>query len=158
MKKLLLLAFTIFFFSSCASNSAYRYFDKTNMDTEILQNTKKADIIKNQEPKVIFLATYLNNVKKYKKLENDTFIINIFFTGINDSQDIQKNNYTLSLNGKKAINMVKLDKTNKEYKNFFLKNTWGKYYLVEFKTFKKNDKLTLKLSDNTSFAKLVFER
>ena len=48
MKKgLFLVAISILFVACTPKNSAFRYFDKGDIETNAVRNTKKADIIKN---------------------------------------------------------------------------------------------------------------
>ena len=66
-KILFLLFISLFFFVSCGEkNNAFRYFEKDDMEIKSVQYTKKADIVKDKEVDVIFVATYLNKVDKEK--------------------------------------------------------------------------------------------
>ena len=160
MYKILPLLFISLLFISCTSkNSALKYFKKDEIRAKAIQNTKKTDILKNNEPELIFWATYINNVdrKKYD-LEKETFLVSIYFVNA-QTQDLFENSYNLSLNSQKYLSIKKLDKDDKNYANLMLKNNWGNYYLVEFKKQKDIYDLKLKLfNQNSSWAQLEFEK
>lgn len=155
MYKILFLIVLALFFTSCSSkNSAFRYFDKSDVQAKAIQSSKKIDIIKNNEPEVVFRATYLNDIEKNKE---NIFIISAFFVN-SQTQDIEQNGYKLWLNSQEPKSMEKIDKSDSKYKDFILKNSWANFYLVKFPLEKKVYNLNLKLSDGSSTAVLKFER
>ena len=82
MYKILFLLFISLFFVSCGEkNNAFRYFEKDDMEIKSVQYTKKADIVKDKEVDVIFVATYLNKVDKEKfGLNEDSFLVSLYFS------------------------------------------------------------------------------
>ena len=67
MFKILIFLFISLFLVSCTSkNNAFRYFDKAELEAKGIKATKKADIVKDKEVNVIFMATYLNQVDNMK--------------------------------------------------------------------------------------------
>lgn len=154
MYKSILLAAVSTIFVGCSSTSALAYFKADEQKARAVQHTKKADIIKNDEQKVLFWATYLNNIKK---LENETFIITTYFID-EKNQDFKTYNYDLKLNEKfKAISFEEI-KENSKYSSILESRAWGKHYLVKFETLKKETNLTLELSDSATKAQLKFEK
>lgn len=149
MLKILLLSLLSTFFVACSSTTALEYFKKDELEARVIQYSKKADIVYNNEQKVLFWATYLNNIKN-KEYKNDTFIISVYFT---DSQnhDLKENDYLLSLNNNKPISIKEIHKNDKEY-NKLIVAKWGKHYLVEFKELNRVYNLKLKL-EKPNYAK-----
>ncbi|PUE64072.1 hypothetical protein [Arcobacter caeni] len=159
MYKILLLMFISLFFVSCSSkNNAFKYFEKDEIETKGVQYTKKTDILKDNEVDVIFWATYLNKVdKKISDTNEELFLVSVYFTN-KESQDIFENNYSFLLNEIEPTSFEKVDKDNENFKSLMLKNNWGKYYLVKFKS-QDVYNLTIKLKNEaSSSAQLSFEK
>lgn len=157
MYKVLLFSIISLVFVGCTNkNSAFRYFEDTKTQTNLVQNTKKTDIFVDGEPKVLFWASYLNNLQKFKKLDNDTFLITIYFTNAN-TQDINENSYELFLNDISNISITKVDSSNEIYGPFLVKNKWANSYVVEFKK-SLNSPLVLNLTNGINQAQLEFEK
>ena len=158
MFKLLLFLLVSLSFVSCTNkNNAFKYFEKANIQSQTIQNTKKTDILLKGEPKVLFWATYLNNIEKFENLKKETFIVTVYFTDAS-SQDIVENNYKVMLNGKDTLTSIKIDKDNLEYKEMLVSNSWANHYLVEFDEIKDVYNLNLKLTNGSSQAQLKFEK
>ena len=159
MYKILFLIFISLFFVSCGlKNNAFRYFEKDEIETKGVQYTKKTDILKDNEVDVIFWATYLNKVdKKISDTNEELFLVSVYFTN-KESQDIFENNYSFLLNEIEPTSFEKVDKDNENFKSLMLKNNWGKYYLVKFKS-QDVYNLTIKLKNEaSSSAQLSFEK
>lgn len=151
--------FISLFFVSCSSkNNAFKYFEKDEIETKGVQYTKKTDILKDNEVDVIFWATYLNKVdKKISDTNEELFLVSVYFTN-KESQDIFENNYSFLLNEIEPTSFEKVDKDNENFKSLMLKNNWGKYYLVKFKS-QDVYNLTIKLKNQaSSSAQLSFEK
>lgn len=159
MYKILFLLFISLFFVSCGEkNNAFRYFEKDDMEIKSVQYTKKADIVKDKEVDVIFVATYLNKVDKEKfGLNEDSFLVSLYFSN-KDSQDIFENGYSLTLNNTAVIFSEKIEKNDERFKSLMLKNSWGTTYFVKFNP-QNSSNLSLSLKNDTSNkAQLNFEK
>lgn len=159
MYKIFFLLFISLFFVSCGEkNNAFRYFEKDDMEIKSVQYTKKADIVKDKEVDVIFVATYLNKVDKEKfGLNEDSFLVSLYFSN-KDSQDIFENGYSLTLNNTAVIFSEKIEKNDERFKSLMLKNSWGTTYFVKFNP-QNSSNLSLSLKDDTSNkAQLNFEK
>ncbi len=159
MYKILFLLFISLFFVSCGEkNNAFRYFEKDDMEIKSVQYTKKADIVKDKEVDVIFVATYLNKVDKEKfGLNEDSFLVSLYFSN-KDSQEISENGYSLTLNNTAVIFSEKIEKNDERFKSLMLKNSWGTTYFVKFNP-QNSSNLSLSLKNDTSNkAQLNFEK
>ena len=145
MYKFLLLASIPLIFPACSSNSALTYFKKDALETRAIQYTKKTDLLYKNEVEVLFISTYLNNIKENLSTKNNMFIVSIYFVNAK-SQDLIQNNYSLTLNKRRPIKIEELKKDDKTYKNLMKRNIWAKSYLVEFPEVKDKYNLTLTLS------------
>lgn len=157
MYKTLSLSILSTIFIGCSSTTALKHFDKSEIETKAMQYTKKADVIINNEQKVLLWATYLNNtnIKEFES-KDEVFITSLYFVE-SDTQDIKENGYSFLLNEQKTKSIEEISPNDKLYKEILSKNTWGKYYLVKFHQLKHSEKLTLTLSnDSANSAKLVF--
>lgn len=150
MYKILFLLFISLFFVSCGEkNNAFRYFEKDDMEIKSVQYTKKADIVKDKEVDVIFVATYLNKVDKEKfGLNEDSFLVSLYFSN-KDSQDIFENGYSLTLNNTAVIFSEKIEKNDERFKSLMLKNSWGTTYFIKFNP-QNSSSLSLSLKNDTS--------
>lgn len=155
MYKNLLFFSLIFFIVSCSEkNNAFKYFNKSQIETKFIQYTKRTNIIKNNSVKVIFSATYLNGIEnKDYTYEKEKFLVSLYFVNSNE-QDTTLNNFEIKLNNKKAIKLEKIDE-NYKYSNI-LKNSWGSKYIIQFNTIEKVYKLNLELSNKDLRKSLVF--
>lgn len=159
MFKNLFLLFLLFLITACGDkNSAFRYFDKKDIEANSVQFTKKVDILNNGEVEVIFISTYLNKINdEIYNDENESFLVSIFFTNL-EEQDINKNDYELLLNKKEATLIEKIEKDDERFKGLMMKNYWGNYYLVKFDTITEG-RISLELFDSkSSRAILNFEK
>jgi len=159
MYKTLSMSLLITMLVGCSSTTALKHFDKNELEIKALQYTKKADLIINNEQKILLWGTYLNNIdiKKFNS-EDESFLISIYFVN-QESQDLNENVYSFSLNEHSAKSVEEIKITDKKYKDILFKNTWGKYYLVRFDNIKNNYKLTLSLNDlKNNSAILNFEK
>lgn len=159
MYKTLYISIISTIFIGCSSTTALKHFDKSELETKAMQYTKKADVIINNEQKVLLWATYLNNtdIKEFTSKE-EVFVTSLYFVE-EDTQDINENGYSFLLNEKKANSIEEIQGDDELYKDILSKNTWGKYYLVKFNQEKDVDKLRLKLSDTkANSAELTFAK
>lgn len=159
MKKgLFLLAISLLFISCTPKNSAFRYFDKGDIETNAVRNTKKADIVKNDAIEVIFMATYLNKFDPRLSSKEENFLIYVYFPNIDEQVDFDKNGYELLLNGKIPTSIERLEKDDKKYEDLMLRNFWGNYYLAKFSNQELVQNLNITLRPKSSDATLNFEK
>jgi len=91
-----------------------------------LQKTEKIQLYQDNETKIMFTATYL-----YKpSLENNNSLEN-FIIGVH-YEDNSTKDYSLSLNGQKALKTQILAYTDKRLKDISFVSEWGEYSLVSF--------------------------
>lgn len=145
-------------FTSCGDKKyAYNYFDKTKKQERAIQDTRKIDIMQDNEPKVIFWLTYLNNVQEIKK-DREVFLINVYFVN-SLKQDINEDNFEFRLNGKPLLSIEKIEQNNEKYRDYIVKNRWGSYYILEFDKIDSFDNLDLNITaKNFQGNKLEFRR
>ena len=159
-KYLPLLLISILLTSCTSKNSAFKHFDKDDIETKSIQFTKKADILKDNEVETIMWATYLNKIdKNIYNYKREVFLVSLYFTNT-ESQNIKTNGYKFLLNGKESTLLEKVEKDNENFKSLMSKNNWGNYYLVKFDTQNDSSNLKLELS-NEDFSKkatLNFEK
>lgn len=152
MGKILVILVTLIFIGCGEKNSAFRYFDVSDLESQVIQHSKKTDIVKNNRVELILWATYLNNIDNIDVNNNtENFIVSFY--------SLKKNikAYNFMLNDKNSISIKKIDAKDKKYKKYFLKNTWSDYYLVKFH---KQDvyKMNFKITNNESSASILFNR
>lgn len=146
------LFFTIIF-SGCSSYSITKYFNKDDFFLKALQETKKSDILKNNEVKVIFTATYLNRVSKEYENNFENFIISVYET------EEKNTKLNVSLNETVASEITSIKKESNLLKSLPLKNTWAKYYLVKFNKIEDSENLNLKyFSQDNEEVSLSFQK
>ena len=114
MKKgLFLIAISLLFVACTPKNSAFRYFDKGDIETNAVRNTKKADIIKDDAIEATLMATYLNKFDPKISQKEENFLVYIYFPNLEEQIDFSKNGYELLLNGKTPISIEKLERDDK---------------------------------------------
>lgn len=149
-KFLFFLGISFLMISCTPKNTAFRYFDKGDLETKAVKATKKADIVKDKEVDVIFMSTYLNQVdKKLVDKRFDSFLVFTYFAN-ETAQDIESNGYLVFLNESEPTMIEKLEKDDEKYSELMLKNHWGAYYLVEFESLKDVTSLNLTLQNKES--------
>ncbi len=158
MYKNLSLLILVVIFTSCSNkNSAFEHFENLSQKSETIQFTKKKDILIDNKPKVLFWATHLNKLEKNKELEKESFLVTVYFVD-KKFDDLKDSKYQLLLNDNKSLSLEKLSQDS-DYKDLFIDNKWASKYLVQFnKTDDDVFKLELKLTNNTNWAQLEFEK
>lgn len=158
MKNILLILTILLMFNACTNkNSAFKYFNKSKLEVQAIQNSKKIDILEESEPKTLIWVTYLNKIEGYEDT-SEKFLISLYFPNAKN-QNLLSLDYDIFLNDNKFTNIKKIDKDDEKYSKILNTNSWGNSYLVEFQTMKDNIyKLNLKLSINSSLAQLEFEK
>ncbi|RXJ70239.1 hypothetical protein CRV08_01345 [Halarcobacter ebronensis] len=171
------LLFSLLFLTSCTNKNSLGFSYKNDFNAKSVQNTKKRDIVVNNEVKFMFFVTYLNLVdNKYNNNNIDSFIVG--FQNVDKKDfDLQKSDFTITSKskeeiderdgkkekikdekftkennnifiGEKPIKITKLDKESDLVKNISLKNNWAEYYLVEFNA-TKSSKIVLDIKSST---------
>ena len=143
-KFLISLGFTsTLFFTACSSYSITKYFDKDEFYLNSLQETKKSDILINNEVKAIFTATYLNKVDEKYDNEFVNFIVSIY--------EVEKSNdFALELNGRKYTELTKIASDSELIKSIPLKNSWATYYFVKFEKSEEDKAISLKFKNQNN--------
>ena len=127
-------------------------FKKDEIYHTSLINTQKGQLIASFETKALITATYLNPVFNNKSCKNfsidisggEYFFVGVFITNSKTSRFDEKG-YSLTLNGKKPLEVIKLDKDDPLKYEMPMVDNWSTYYKVKFPTI------------HTKKLKLVFE-
>ena len=128
-----------------------------------LQYTQVKPLVYENATKAIVNVSYLNSI--YLSKWNDkyqNFLIGIYIS--QDNKDKTKQNlnnpqYVLTMNGKKYLTAMPLEKTNQLAKNIPLRNHWAKYYIVRFQNDKSAKNLKLSYTHSTfKSVNLTFEK
>ena len=126
-------------FTSCSSTTSLNHFEKDPKSANAIQYTKKADLIYNKDINSMIFATYLNNIKdEFKSNELNSFLIGTHLVN-KDNHDFIKNNYSITLNNKKATNIKKINQKSDLVSIIPLRNSWANYYLLQFENDKSQD-------------------
>ncbi len=150
------LFFIILFLGGCSPTNKFISFKNSSLTFNTLQNTKKQDFVLNEKVKALFFVTYLNNTSNdFQSEKKEYFLVGAYLPD-EEEQDIFKQSYTITLNGKE-INKTKLvDKNNQLFKSIALKNKWTKYYVLQFSSFKDVYDLNIKVS-HFLYGNLIFK-
>lgn len=105
-----------------------------------LQQTEKAELYDGENSMAILTATYLYKPTFEKKdIRNELFIVGVQFENpeesimnFNRNETKSPHEYTLRLQGKKAIKVVHLDSNDKRLKGLSFITDWGEYYEVTY--------------------------
>ncbi|RLA74915.1 MAG: hypothetical protein DRG11_03290 [Epsilonproteobacteria bacterium] len=163
MTKYIVLFFAVLLFVSCSSNNSFvnYIFDSTKDYQSLIQNTKKADIIENNNTiKAFMISTYLNQTSV--KWDDNIFHFAIGFYKVDEENN--KSKYKLTINDYEDINLTKLHKNSSLYESLPIKNSWADYFIVEVAkddiNITINDKLHLKWIkiDENITANILYEQ
>lgn len=158
MKKYYLLLPTLFLFTACNSTSALNYFEKDAQSANAIQYTKKTDLIYNKEINSLLFATYLNKVnKKYESNKLDSFVVGIHLVNKRE-HDFIKNDYSITLNGKKAVMITRLDENSPLVTSIPLRNNWANYYLIKFENDESQNMKILLTHPTFGMAQIDFQK
>ena len=153
-KKILLLSILLIL-TACGTKeraNISQLFKKDEIYHTSLINTQKGQLIASFETKALITATYLNPV--FKKNGHKNFSIDVsggeyFFVGVfitnSKTNRFDEKGYSLTLNGQKPIEVIKLDKDDPLKYEMPMVDNWSTYYKVKFPTM------------HTKKLKLVFE-
>jgi len=147
MKLLILLSGIVLLFTSCSDKSnAFDFFKFDKNYEKAISYTKTSSLMKSMETEAVISTVYLNKVLPDEYNQKESFFVALYINSDKIFYDkyLQKQpNYTLTLNGQKAINISELRKDSKLRLLLPIKNDWNEYYLVEFE---KTDKDNLELN------------
>ena len=144
MLRLLLGLIVIALFVGCSSKkeqALLNSYKKNIKYHKYLQQTEKAELSDANSSVAILTATYMYTPNFDKKdRREEVFIVGVQFeepevSTLNfDKKSISDdvNEYTLTLNGKKATKVVRLNENNKRLKGISFITDWGEYYEVTF--------------------------
>ncbi len=155
-KRVLIFLSLLLFLGGCSDKSTF--FSSDAKEQSAVMHTKKGQLYNSLEIKASIVSTYLNaSTKEFKKSKNEMFLISVF---IDDDSNSDKNGlhnelYTLTLNGKKAINIKELKYEDDLIKIAPIRNRWSLYYLVEFEK-QESQKLSMVLK-NDDYGSVVLE-
>ena len=124
-----------FLFVGCTPPMATTHFQKSSLYSNALQYTKKADIIFQNDVKVMMNITYLNEVNSKWDDEHENFIVGIYVVEDENSksEDFLSNpDFQLTLNERTYVSKELLAKDHEMQGNIPLYNVWAKYYVVTF--------------------------
>ncbi len=140
-KKILLLSILLIL-TACGTKeraNISQLFKKDEIYHTSLLNTQKGQLIASFETKALLTATYLNPV--FKKNAHKNFSIDVsggeyFFVGVfitnSKTNRFDEKGYSLTLNGKEPIDVIKLDKDDPLKYEMPMVDNWSTYYKVKF--------------------------
>ena len=162
----MMLSIILLIFTSCSvKDNMAQLFKRDEIYHTSLLNTQKGQLIASFETKALLTATYLNPVFKKKGHKNfsidvsggEYFFVGVFITN-SKSNRFDEKGYSLTLNGKKPIEVIKLDKDDPLRYEMPMVDNWSTYYKVKFPTiYTKKLKLVFE-SDRFGRDVLIFRK
>ncbi|MCK9336658.1 MAG: hypothetical protein M0P43_02380 [Arcobacteraceae bacterium] len=153
IRNLIMSIGVLIFISGCAKKESV-FITENKIYSVALQHTKKSDIVKSLQTKLIFIGTYLNYVDKSYDDENHNFLVSVY---IPDQNSTQKSDDYVIFYGCETVELLPLEETEMIYNNIPLKNHWAKYYRIKIpKDNQEFIKLDLETSD-LNYAILWFQ-
>lgn len=150
------ISFLIILLSGCSSYKAMKHFNQDDLLTKAVQNSKKINLIHNNEVNAIINLTYLNAVDKEFDTNTQNFMIGLYIIDVKYKNEFKKP-YLITMNNNKALDIKKIEKNHKMYTNIPIKNKWAKYYIVSFKKEKKDINLEIDITyENSNKSSLSF--
>lgn len=143
MKKILAGLIAVLLLVGCSSKDL-KVFAEDKPYVEAMRYTKKGDILLSLEDKAMIIATYLNPLQN--RSDKEYFFVRVYID--NDYEDEKKAglfnpHYSLKLNGKKPLKIVKLSFDSEFAKTMPFVEPWYHLYIVTFPKIKdKHLKLT----------------
>ncbi len=144
MFKLFFILISVVLFVGCASKKEQAllksYHDKTEYHKH-LQQTENAELKEGEQTMGMLTATYMFRPNFDKNdTRDEVFVIGVQLENENatmhfrkkSSTNIDEQIYTLTLNGKSAINVRPLSNTDKRLKDLSFITGWNNYYQVTF--------------------------
>jgi hypothetical protein len=153
IKNLIIVVGILAVLSGCTKKESV-FVTENNIYSVALQHTKKSDIVKSLETKLIFIGTYLNYVDASYDDENHNFLVSVYLADPNESQNSY--DYTI-FDVCNALELLPLEEDEMIYNNIPLKNHWAKYYRIKIP---KNNQETITLdleTDSLDYAILGFQ-
>ncbi|MBC8237658.1 MAG: hypothetical protein H8E76_05455 [Helicobacteraceae bacterium] len=132
MKTFLFALITLIFISGCATKNAFTKLGLEDSEQKAIENTRCAKVISGDIVGGIFSAIYLNNIYEDINKEHKMFYISMYLKEKSD-------NFNVTLNNEKPIQIKKLPDFNKYSHLLPSKNKWTQNYLVTFKSAPNSD-------------------
>ncbi|CAD7286989.1 hypothetical protein LMG7974_00186 [Campylobacter majalis] len=121
-------------FGGCATKT----YNHEPIKNEILAYTKKAEIIINNNERVLIIATYINPISKEKNTENENFIISIS----PESAEISSINLNKDLNSTLSI----INENDRILQELGFTLPWAKHYKISAASIKDEKVLNLDIA------------
>ena len=138
-----LLVITVF--TACSRQTAFEYFKKLDSRHErAVTNLKRVTLRENNQTVALISIIYLNPVDP-ELYQHQHY----FFVALYDKRGAMLDDYNITLNGKPAAGMTKLDDNCSLRKLMPLNNPWNSYYELVFKH-QKDENLTLRFETDPS--------
>ena len=148
MNKVLYVIPVLFLLSGCTSKNEKNLihdFKKEQQYHKQLLKTEKLEIKNSEGVRVLLTATYANRSSNKK---NESFIVGVYAEdGIGDENTTTSygRDFTLSLNGKKPIKAIQLERNNPKVKNISFISEWTSVYELQF-PYMTSKKMVLKFN------------
>lgn len=147
MRALILMALLLLL-NGCGSRNALGYFKKDQYFEDAMTQLQTGTIVQALQTRAVINAVYLNGVDSKTYHGDEYFFIAVYID--NDFFDDAKRglfneNYSLTLNGAKALKITPLDDDNALRRSMPLAARWNEYYLVRFEE-SESSKMGLKLA------------
>ncbi|MBL0686491.1 MAG: hypothetical protein JJV95_01965 [Sulfurospirillum sp.] len=130
MYKFFIVLILLLFFTGCYQKKIDNIQTISILHGQILTQTKKNALKKEDETKVFFVTTYMNNLDNNPTLEDKKF--EKFIVGVYIPKDKKKyNSLFFKINSKEPTSIEELKKDNELLHLLPASNPWGKYYMVK---------------------------
>jgi uncharacterized protein YcfL len=129
-----LIILLMFGCSSKNEKAFMKVYQKHKQESKILQNTEKIQLydLENSTTKLLLTATYISKRQIDKKIKKDeVFIVGIYIDD-NQTQNINLEDLSLSLNGSSPKIIKNIKEDNKLLKSIPFVLPWTQFYLVHF--------------------------
>lgn len=109
-----------------------KVYEKNKTYHRLLQKTEKIQLYEDKVSKLLLTATYLTTPPGEKLHKKDEVFLVGFYVEDEELGGLDGDNFFLTLDGKKAKSIKRLDKKSKYLKNISFNAEWNQYYLLHF--------------------------
>ena len=125
---------SMIFFLGCSSMQEGALYNKRAYNKN-LKYTQKAELFNNDGRTITLNATYIKDKNSYMDSTKEKFIVNVMFDDLEDNNISFKNTslgYKLTLDGRSALYVKRLNLGDKRLKNISFLTKWSDIYEVVF--------------------------
>ncbi|MFV0481566.1 MAG: hypothetical protein ACK5LP_06245 [Campylobacteraceae bacterium] len=126
-KNIIVFMVTLFVFFGCSSKNKEVLIKQSEFEQSVI-STQKARLVLADKSTLLVMATYLNNLGKYKENKTDTIALSLYYSP--SGEDNRTLDFPKVFIDNEEATVIELEKNDEVINYLPTTNSWSEYYLV----------------------------